>query len=200
MITIYALTDLITGKKYIGQTNNLASRKRGHRYSRKFKYFYIETLWTINDKTLADCWERYFINYFRTDDSAFGYNHTSGGKRGYSISNIYRNNLRVSHTGIKQSVETRQKRSRSLMGHKINEYTKRRIYESSIGRKMSETLREKFLKCREKKVIDVKQGTEFDSGKKCWEQNLDRINCSYTHFSAMLAGTKKNKTNFIYVK
>lgn len=97
---IYLYTNLINGKKYVGQTNNIKRRKKQHlddsyncynenRYKQPIhcairKYgienFDFQVLESCNDQEASDR-EQYWIKYYKTLASN-GYNLTNGGESG----------------------------------------------------------------------------------------------------------------------
>lgn len=101
MLYIYCFTNKTNGKKYIGQTNNIEKRKRGHKsesfnpkangYNLPFhsairKYgwdnFDFEIIEEINDefgREYLNERERYFISYYKSLINQNGYNYTEGG-------------------------------------------------------------------------------------------------------------------------
>lgn len=105
MLYIYKFTNKVTGKIYIGQTNNIEKRKRGHKSEafnpkangynlpfhaaiRKYdwKNFDFEILEEIPDdfgREYLNEREIFFIAYFKSLISENGYNLTKGGK-GYN--------------------------------------------------------------------------------------------------------------------
>lgn len=102
MFYIYCFTNKITGKRYIGQTNNVEKRKRGHKsvafnpkangYQLPFycairKYgwdnFDFEVLEEIDEafgREYLNEREVYFISFYQTLISQNGYNYTKGGE------------------------------------------------------------------------------------------------------------------------
>jgi group I intron endonuclease len=99
MYVIYAVQNLINNKLYIGQTNNLKARIKGHKHDAKikkynsvfhatirkygwknFKIIEIEQWKTLEDTNDA---EKFWIEFFRTNivkfGEEYGYNLTEGG-------------------------------------------------------------------------------------------------------------------------
>ena len=97
---LYVHINKINGKKYFGITClNLKRRwKKGNAY-KKCSYFYnaiqkygwdnFEHIQIIDHLTRwnACCFEKFFIMFYRTNNSNFGYNCTSGGENNYYIQN-----------------------------------------------------------------------------------------------------------------
>ena len=97
MIGIYAIINNINNKKYIGQSINIERRFKEHHHkpfnknSKMFntpiykairKYGFENFSFVILEectKKELDKRERYWINYYETNDSLFGYNQTEGG-------------------------------------------------------------------------------------------------------------------------
>ena len=102
MFYIYCFTNKITGKRYIGQTNNIEKRKRGHKSEsfntkangyllpfhcaiRKYGWdsFNFEILEEIDEafgREYLNEREIYFIAYYKTLINQNGYNYTKGGE------------------------------------------------------------------------------------------------------------------------
>lgn len=102
---IYLYTNKINNKKYIGQTNNVERRKREHKSNafneksvnynailhkafRKYGYenFDFEILEEIenNDSNYIDEREQYWIDFYKTLITEFGYNILEGGRSNFS--------------------------------------------------------------------------------------------------------------------
>lgn len=94
MIGIYKITNTNNGKVYIGQTNNIEVRKEQHfsalvagKHENKLmqKDFNLTPHgWTF--EVLKECplvllnsEERYWINFYHSDNAEYGYNLTKGG-------------------------------------------------------------------------------------------------------------------------
>src|SRR5579863_9366327 len=118
---IYLITNQINGKVYVGRTwRNLHTRfiehccDRGHspylsnsiaKYGRQ--NFRIELLTVCHTQEIANYWEQYFIERYRSTDRAKGYNLQHGGANG------------------KHSEETKRKMSLARIGFKHTEEWKR---------------------------------------------------------------------------
>lgn len=102
MMGIYVITNKINGKRYIGQSIDIIRRWRAHRTSywtsdlylyramRKYglESFIFEVLQECEKEELNTL-EKYWINFYQSDNPAFGYNLTAGGdsapKSGFKI-------------------------------------------------------------------------------------------------------------------
>lgn len=120
---IYKITNLKNNKVYIGQSKHLRHRisdyvnihtksNMNHPIAEAIKKdgtdnFKFEILHICeNDKLSA--MEEFYIKKFKATDDKYGYNqimHTTG------VKDSTRNNMRKSHTGLKESAETKRKKS-----------------------------------------------------------------------------------------
>ena len=114
MKQIYIWTNLVNGKQYVGQTNDIKNRKRQFKCTKKYyandyldndRKLYDYSNWELSvlkecDDSEADEWERYYINEFNTKHPS-GYNITDGGIGGYKMPNEVLEKLRNSHLGQK---------------------------------------------------------------------------------------------------
>jgi group I intron endonuclease len=126
MIYIYFIHNIINNKIYIGKTNNTIKRwnkhikiSRGKRNEEKFylhkalnKYgvnnFTFQKLQCFNNIDDANNAEMYWISFFQSNNSEFGYNLTAGGEGTYGriISENTRNKIRQKALGRKHTKET----------------------------------------------------------------------------------------------
>lgn len=165
---IYKMTNTINDKVYIGQSINVKSRFIRHKYELRnnkhinshlqnsFK-FYGENSFTseiIDEATSLkelNIKEKYWIEYYKSNDPKFGYNMTSGGHKDFIITEETRKKMSNSHRGKKYnrickqfSEETKQKMSESAKGRKLSEETKRKISIANKGHKHSEDAKQKM--------------------------------------------------------
>src|SRR5260370_6574829 len=136
---IYILKNKCNNKVYIGQTwNTLKERgdggygyiKSSHLYNAIKKYgwdnFYYEFLTLTHTQEVADYWEQYFIDKFKSNNRKYGYNIKLGGSHGKHSVN--------STKGRKLSEEHKKKISHSLIGNVVSEETKNKISKTQKGR------------------------------------------------------------------
>lgn len=152
MKVIYVLKNTVNQKVYVGQTVNLRKRLYAHfhvvdtiehathyhvlarkpLYRALAKYgidaFKVEILEECNDE-IANERECFWINTLCAALPSSGYNLTLGGE---------------GSSGLKQTIETRQKRSDSLRGHACSVETRKKISEANKGRIKSEETRTKI--------------------------------------------------------
>jgi group I intron endonuclease len=170
---IYKATNLVNGKVYIGQTiKGLAKRRAEHLFWSSHgsglyihnairKYTDANFVWDVIDmcesRSELNIRECYWIKEYKSNDSSFGYNMTSGGdsprgykmsesakkkiadsKRGKPRSEETKRKLSLSHMGIalgrKMPREAIEKRLQTMRGYRHSEETKRKIGLTSMGR------------------------------------------------------------------
>lgn len=188
MMGIYCITNLVNGKKYIGQSVNIKRRWYQERKGKVNKYllgaFEKYGLENFSFEVLEECSreelnlkEKEYIALFETTDREKGYNLTTGGEH-FKVVNI-----------IPMSEETRKKISESKKGqpfseeHKRNlkiarnkrpplsEETKRKISESQKGKIIPEETRRKISEAKKGKKLTetqmeaVKKHADFVRGK-----------------------------------
>ena len=161
---IYCTTNLINGKKYIGQDSNdnslyLGSSIRLKRAIKKHgKEFFIKEILQNNcvSKRELDEAERYWIDYFGAVRSDLFYNLADGGSGG--MSELKKKDFVAHPNSIKALLENRltthSKESRKLMR------------QARLGSKMPEKTRKAIYKSRARPVVQLtKQGelvNQFD--------------------------------------
>ncbi len=149
---IYKITNIITGKIYIGLTiQNINTRFNHHIYEAKLgstsylhrsilkhgkENFKIEIVDTAESTEDLQNKEVYYINHFNTTNRKVGYNIAKGGSiglNGFKHSEESRRKMSISSTGNKHSLETKLKLSKFRKGKplpelaniKAQEYNKR---------------------------------------------------------------------------
>lgn len=136
---VYCHINKVNGKRYIGKTNNIASRWSGNGSAylrgrgkntifanaiKKYGWDNFEHIILEDGLTDEEASERevYYIELYKTNivkhGNAYGYNMTDGGEgaAGRVISDETREKMKISHLGYVVSEETKAKISQSLKG------------------------------------------------------------------------------------
>lgn len=122
---IYKITEIETGRCYIGQSRNVQRRWKHHHKRFSPDLFNYEIIMECDTEQL-DFWEIAWITSERSAE--FGFNQTAGGQRWNMV----------------YSEETRQKMSENATGRTLSEETRRKMSEARKGRKHSEEHRRKM--------------------------------------------------------
>lgn len=137
---IYKLTNIINNKIYIGLTTetikercrkrnvearlNLAKTSYILNAIRKYgeNNFKVEQIDTANSLEELKNKEVHYIKYYNSKDRNIGYNLTEGGEgnKGLKMSDKTKNKIRIKHLGLKDSEETKLKKSKSA---KLRDHT-----------------------------------------------------------------------------
>jgi len=151
---VYKITNKINGKLYFGitkvgikkrwiQHKCNSTRKNYHLYRAIIKYgfdnFIIEIVKNCNTDTEMYELERKMIADFKTNDSLYGYNNSTGGE--------------ISSFGSKRTIEQRQKISNYQKVRKRKPFTKETILkmkQTAKGRDMSKAIAASILKTKGK--------------------------------------------------
>lgn len=180
---IYKIINRVNGKYYIGQTNNLEKRWKGHlQYAENESGFLIhsairkhgsenfefEMIEACEDEDANELEKKWILHYESFDK---GYNLTSGGdsefkrseltiqrmsesKRGHEVSEETRKKIGDANRGRVMSKEAREKMSRSRKGHEVSEETREKIREKHVGKNVSDETR--------KRISEAKVGKKQD--------------------------------------
>lgn len=164
---IYITTNLLNGKKYIGQHKASSFDDKyigsGIYLNRAIlKYgkinFICEILESCNTKDELNEREIYWINKFDAVSSENFYNIAiggTGGDLGY-VANKKRSETIVGHI---VSDNTKQKMSQSALGHTVSKETRQKLRQSNLGKKLSEETKQKIRKSMKCKNIGDTNGS-----------------------------------------
>lgn len=154
MYCLYCHTNKVNGKRYYGITGLEPRRRwsggRGYASSRHFHHAIEKYGWdAFEHEIVADgltkeeacAMEVEYIERFKTTDQRYGYNISEGGQSGAA--------------GVKQSDETRAKKSKKLKGRVFSEEHRRKLSETAKGRKFSEATLEKMRLAKKGKRLSA---------------------------------------------
>lgn len=163
MSGVYCIENIVTNKKYIGQSIDIDTRWKKHKYELNrdnHKNKYLQSAWNkygesnfkfyilelCNEKELDEK-EIYWIEYYNAVDREFGYNLKTGGSGGCKFTDEVREHLSQVHKEIYKDPEEREKLSKN--GLKVwsnEEYRKSRSGENHpfCGKSLSEEHRRKI--------------------------------------------------------
>lgn len=160
-VHVYAARCIISSKIYVGVTNNFKLRKSQHKskantgrrtvfYNAIRKYGWDNFEWCIIEsvptRAAANEIEQYWINYFKSNVRAFGYNMTEGGEgvAGFSLSVEARRKISEFQKGRLVSLESRKRQSESRKGCRPSEEVRRKLSEAHTGLRCSEETKQKM--------------------------------------------------------
>lgn len=157
---IYAIRNLVNGKRYVGSAVYLTERfhdhrkllRRGKHHSIKLQHawnkygeagFVFEIIEIIEDKNSLLPREQHWLEFYESAQSGRGYNisPTAGSQLGVRRSQEMRLKLSTLNTGKKQSAETIAKRVAKTKGQKRTLEQRARMSAAKIGKKMSAEFR-----------------------------------------------------------
>ncbi len=195
---IYKATNKLNNKVYIGQTTkSLKHRKKTHatnatyhgKMNHNLNYFQkalnkyekegfiwekIDEVFDVNEDSTNQNWlnekEIFYIQKYKSIDSQFGYNLTTGGSNG------------------KHSEATKKKMSRSQKGHKVSEEARKNMSEAKIGVKLSEEHKRKLSELNKDKILTTEHKLKISESLK-----------GHTQSTETLEKMSKNQNNIISV-
>lgn len=161
---VYAITNIVNNKKYIGQSVDVYVRWRNHKSALKNnrhnnehlqsawnKYgaenFIFEILAICDDSEIDDV-EQYYISLFNCMNNECGYNRESGGHSNRSVSEESRKKMSDKRTGTKLTDEHKQKIGLSSKGHTLSDCSRDKIRDALTGIKRSDETRKRVSNSR----------------------------------------------------
>jgi group I intron endonuclease len=201
---IYKITNVISGKIYIGCTSNLRKRINRHSYELKkeiHKNAYLQKAWLkygeenfifeiIEECDITDLHikEHYWVTKLKCLDKTIGYNIKPTDPNGYSIhSEETKEKLRIANKGKKPSDICIQKLKERIISVEHKEILKK----SRENIDFKKVHREK----RGKKIIDLATGIIYSS----LSEVCDMLFITKGSLSRKLSGKRINKTTFKYI-
>jgi len=201
---IYKITNLVSGKLYIGQSINIPSRRDAHFEALRSKRHYNSHLQKSFDKygeknfifaiieecELLDAREIYWIKYFKSADRFYGYNLSYGGtkfKMTQEIKAKISDGMKVFYIN---NSEVKQKLSNKMKGNGNNFYGKKHSKETvalitskNKGRKMP--LEEKARRCKNLRENPPNLGRKFSevAKKNMSKSHIGKKACNKIEFS-----------------
>ncbi len=166
MSCIYLVTNTINGKHYVGQTQDMDRRKKGHkrdaekgsslifhRAIRKYGWdaFEWKALFVVEGRAL-NRWERYYIKRLNTR-SPNGYNLTDGGDGVVNPSVETRVKIARSHLGLRPTLESKAKNREAHLGRVP--WNKGKPFSEECCAKMSRAHKGKSISLEQRKKIGL---------------------------------------------
>lgn len=164
---IYRITNLINGKVYIGQTNNLRRRWNEHKSFRNgttiiakainkhgsdnFSFKCIEICDSLTESNLQEAWQIMINNSL----VPIGYNVELGGSVNKHTQETL-DKIAASNRGKIRSLETKKKLSDSHKGHKPSKETLDKLSKIRKGRIVSEETKKKMSQAKLGKIVTKK--------------------------------------------
>ncbi len=201
---VYLLRCKVNGKIYIGQSTNINQRIKDHRcncqnltrnyittrlYLAMRKYgvenFTVEILEKVEDLSLIDTREQYYLDLFTSYNNKIGYNTCPYVKsnRGVIHSDETKKKISDKKKGIKQSPELIAKRIAPLIGRKRAPEIGAKISIAQKGKKVSEATKQKLALANKGRVqSDEEKSKRVESmkGYKHSSETIEKIRKSNT--------------------
>lgn len=197
---IYAITNIITGKIYVGQAQNIKRRWIEHK-ARLTKGChdnqYLQRAWNkygkeafrfeVLEYCIIDCLndrEQYFIDTFLPQGVLYNIaRDVRAPFRGVKFSNEHKRKISLAHRGKTLSSDTRRKISESHKGMKVSDDTRMKISAAGKGRKLSEE--------HIRKLSEANKGNQHMLGKTLSLESRQKI--SATHKGVKFSDEHKRK-------
>lgn len=186
---IYAITNTVNGKVYVGSAVNIASRWRahlsqlrrgthhsGHLQAAWIKYgetaFSFTVLEYVPDQSCLLREEDKWISIFKSADHGNGYNicPKAGSQLGAGRSRESKEKMSASAKGRVKSADHQEAINRALRGRRLSEECKAKLSISQIGRKHTDEARQKMREARS----DMKNTMSPESFERMSKANLGR--------------------------
>lgn len=184
MVTgIYLIANIVDNKVYVGKSLNIDHRLSKHERELRantHKNTHLQQAWNkhgannfvffrleVCDKALLNERECYWINHYKSVDSEFGYNKTSGGdggrlndeslakmaasQRGKKHSKATKLKIKQANIGKPRPQEVKDKISKSKIGEVKSPEHKKRISNALKGQKLTKKTKIKMSKARKGK-------------------------------------------------
>jgi group I intron endonuclease len=212
---IYIIINTINNKTYIGKTIDIKNRRKQHLNNlRNNKYInnnqptHLQSAWNKYvrlygeevfifgiieecDKDKLNDKEKYWINYYQSNNREYGYNKTEGGDGGNtwdknSNKKLTSGKISLANKGKKRSEETKKNISNAVKGKKRSEETKKnisngkkgkshispsietieKIRQSNLGKKRSEETKKNISNSKKGKNLSQEQKNKISSSMK----------------------------------